>query len=72
MKLKFEKTERGFDVARFKDEYGLDCSLQKSSRMYPDCVWLGVSKHDRMHLDRKMAKALSKALKKFVKTGELT
>ncbi len=41
-KLKVNKTNRGFEIAKFKDEYGVDCSLQKSSWMEKDAIWLGV------------------------------
>lgn len=37
-----EKTERGFDIAKFIDLNGLECSLQKSSRAAQDCIWFGV------------------------------
>lgn len=40
-KLKNKKTSRGFDRFDFKDQYGLDCSLQKSSLIDPECIWLG-------------------------------
>lgn len=41
-KLKVDKTNRGFGIVKFKDEYGVDCSLQKSSLADNDCIWLGV------------------------------
>ena len=42
-KMKFEKTERGFDVGNFTDQYGSPCSLQHSSLATEDAVWLGVN-----------------------------
>jgi len=36
------KTERGFDVIEFEDDYGHSCSLQKSSVATRDCIWLGI------------------------------
>jgi hypothetical protein len=36
-------TERGFRIGEFKDQYGLDCSIQKSSIATKDCIWLGVT-----------------------------
>ena len=35
-------TNRGFAVTKFKDYYGANCSLQKSSIADKDCIWLGV------------------------------
>ena len=37
------KTTRGFDIIKFVDDYGEECSLQKSSSADADRVWLGVS-----------------------------
>jgi hypothetical protein len=34
---------RGFRTTTFKDRYGQECSLQKSSLASEDCVWLGVN-----------------------------
>lgn len=36
------KTNRGFDIAKFTDHYGHECSLQKSSAVRP-CIWLGIN-----------------------------
>lgn len=41
MKLKLEKTERGFARAEFKDLYNFDCSIQESSSADVDAIWLG-------------------------------
>lgn len=42
--MKQEKTHRGFDFRQFKDYYSIDCSIQKSSLIKPDCIWLGCDK----------------------------
>lgn len=68
--LNFEKTDRGFAIARFKDRSGVPCSLQKSSVATEDCIWLGIPEY-RMHLTQDQVKALLPALKHFAKTGEL-
>ena len=39
-----ETTQRGFQITSFKDDYGLECSLQKSSAATKDCIWLGINK----------------------------
>lgn len=38
-----KKTDRGFSISNFKDLYGMECSLQKSSLATQDAIWLGVS-----------------------------
>ena len=40
MELKWKKTERGFDIAEFKDTYQKDCSVQVSSCAEPR-LWVG-------------------------------
>lgn len=67
--MKVSKTERGFSISEFKDSYGEDCSLQKSSSV-EDKIWLGVN-GARMHLNREQVKNLLPYLKRFVKTGDL-
>jgi hypothetical protein len=39
--MKIEKTERNFDIVRFKDSNGELCSLQKSSTADVHKIWLG-------------------------------
>ena len=39
--MKKMKTHRGFDYIDFRDYYGSQCSLQKSSIATQDCIWLG-------------------------------
>lgn len=38
----FKKTNRGFLISEFTDQYGIKCSIQKSSIATKDCIWLGV------------------------------
>ena len=38
-----KKTERGFNYHEFKDSYGIECSLQKSSSAMEDKIWFGVN-----------------------------
>jgi hypothetical protein len=80
-------TARGFAVSEFTDFYGSKCSVQESSIVFPECIWLGTDvPHDigrtvpypyrageqtRMHLTRKMVKELIPLLQKFVETGRL-
>ena len=40
--MKIEKTNRGFAYGNFTDQYGCDCSIQKSSSADHDCIWLGI------------------------------
>ena len=40
--MKITKTNRGFAVASFKDQYKYDCSIQESSLATKACVWLGL------------------------------
>lgn len=39
----YEKTERRFDIIKFKDRYDVECSIQKSSLATEDAIWLGCS-----------------------------
>ncbi len=36
------KTQRGFSLGEFEDQYGNKCSIQKSSIATRDCIWLGI------------------------------
>jgi hypothetical protein len=77
--MKFTETNRGFAVTVFKDLYGVQCSLQKSSLATDDVIWFGCDEgthHQgqcmaRMHLNQKQVAALLPALQHFVDTGEL-
>jgi hypothetical protein len=71
---------RGFLKGKFKDHYGVDCSIQKSSLATEDCIWLGCDGGDgvqsryagvRMHLTQSMVANLIPLLQRFVETGEL-
>ena len=63
--MKFEKTERGFDVGNFTDRYGSPCSLQHSSLATEDAVWFGVDDPNPQVL-------ASKAAALGIKTTETT
>lgn len=39
--MKTEKTNRGFEIIKFKDRNGEACSLQESSLATEHCIWLG-------------------------------
>ena len=39
--MKVQQTNRGFDLIKFEDLYGVKCSLQKSSLATDDAIWLG-------------------------------
>jgi hypothetical protein len=41
--MKKSKTCRGFNLIEFKDIYGDDCSIQKSSLATTDAIWLGIT-----------------------------
>lgn len=43
-KLNVETTSRGFSYAEFKDQYGVECSIQNSSLAGEACIWLGSNK----------------------------
>jgi hypothetical protein len=42
-KLKNTRTNRGFSRYEFKDQYGVECSLQESSLATENCIWLGAN-----------------------------
>lgn len=44
--MKIEKTGRGFPIIKFDDFYNHRCSLQLSSIVEPECIWLGVNNAD--------------------------
>ena len=39
--MKNRVTQRGFKISEFNDDYGLKCSLQKSSS-FNNSIWLGI------------------------------
>lgn len=73
--------DRGFLKGRFKDRYGAQCSIQKSSLATEDCIWLGCDHETfdqqcrpcgaRMHLTQQMVADLLPILQHFAETGEL-
>ena len=73
--------DRGFLKGKFKDRYGEQCSIQKSSLATEDCIWLGQDNPTvdaqgrfcgcRMHLTQAMVAELLPMLQHFVETGEL-
>ena len=78
--IKWSETERGFVRGDFKDLYGAECSIQKSSLATENAIWLGCDSGShypgghcaaRMHLTVDMAKELIKFLTIFVDNGEL-
>lgn len=44
--MDLEETNRGFSIAEFEDYHGHKCSLQRSSIIEPDCIWLGMNEPD--------------------------
>lgn len=48
--LAVEENERGFSVISFVDDYGLQCSLQKSSSAEAEKIWLGVDEPQLKYL----------------------
>ncbi len=62
--------DRGFLRGEFQDEYGMACSVQKSSVATEDCIWLGRDYY-RMHLTQAMVADLLPLLQHFVETGDL-
>lgn len=41
-------TNRNFNILRFKDRYGHDCSIQESSLATEDTIWFGLDKSNPM------------------------
>jgi len=50
--IEFRVTPRGFRFIEFNDRNGEQCSLQKSSLAFEDCVWFGVDKANPQILAR--------------------
>ena len=44
--MEMKTTHRGFALVEFTDYYGAKCSLQKSSIVDPQCIWLGIDDPD--------------------------
>lgn len=71
---KVEYTERGFQIIRFTDRYGEDCSLQQSSladyeQPGSSAIWLGPV-GERMHLDREQVAWLRDVLTRWLDSGQ--
>ena len=71
--MKIEKTERGFELIKFKDIYGSECSLQQSSialRKEPGtgAIWFGKG-DERMHIDFNLLEELLPYLQRWMKNG---
>lgn len=71
--MEIRNTERGFEIINFKDEYGLECSLQQSSladfkQPGSSAIWLGVN-NNRMHLKLDQVKELNDFLTRWIRTG---
>ena len=41
MEIKKENTSRGFGIIEFKDRYGVECNIQKSSLASENAIWFG-------------------------------
>lgn len=75
--MEIEKTQRGFEIIKFLDQYEQECSLQQSSaidntergftKLGSSYVWFGTI--ERMHLSRDHVKELISHLQKWVDTG---
>ena len=42
-RFKKSKTNRGFPIITFADDYGVPCSIQKSSSAMEERIWIGVT-----------------------------
>lgn len=77
--FEFRPTKKGLLRAEFQDRFGAVCSVQESSFVEEDCIWLGVEvdihgteqAHGRMHITQAMAKQLIPMLRHFARTGKL-
>jgi hypothetical protein len=70
MALVVKHNERGFEVLPFEDLSANQCSLQKSSLAFEDCVWFGANEY-RMHLTKDMVRTLLHFMNTFSKKGKL-
>lgn len=44
--MEISRTNRGFARIEFMDQYGVKCSMQKSSLATGNCIWLGCNDAD--------------------------
>lgn len=65
------KTNRGFELNHFTDDYGIDCSIQESSAVEPH-IWLGVHNPDIriMYKDRDKLLDINKLKKDYPECNE--
>ena len=65
------KTNRGFELKHFVDDYGVDCSIQESSSVEPR-IWLGVHDPDIrvMYKDRNKLSEINKVKKNYPECNE--
>lgn len=71
IEMKSFTTNRGFTLITFRDQRGVECSLQKSSAANYNCIWLGTP-NNRMHLTQDQVRELLPLLQHFVDTGKLS
>jgi len=77
--MDFKPTKKGFLRGEFEDRFGAVCSVQESSMVGEDCIWLGVEadfdgrevRNGRMHLTQQQALELMPILRHFARTGRL-
>jgi hypothetical protein len=63
--VEISKTQRGFGIGKFKDSYGNDCSIQKSSSASDDFIWIGIDNPKlTVFEDENMGKYISTSLPK--------
>ena len=55
MKYVNSKTERGFDLVQFRDDYNELCDIQRSSATEESMIWLGIHDLKPKILDSKTA-----------------
>lgn len=83
--FKIDHTGRGFELIKFKDRYGAECSLQQSSladfeQPGSSAIWFGLCGNEpkrhmgeslgmRMHLSFEQVKGLIPILQRWVDTG---
>ena len=65
------KTNRGFELNHFTDDYGIDCSIQESSAVEPH-IWLGVHNPDVriMYKDRGKLSGIDQVKKEYPECNE--
>lgn len=77
--MDFKPTKKGFLRGEFEDRFGALCSVQESSMIGEDCLWLGVEvdfdgkevRNGRMHLSQTQAAELLPIIRHFARTGRV-